>query len=91
MKPEHQKIYIQLKAEIIKLWHDINNKGMFIDGYCPKLATKKAESDLKYSLVSGWWDLTIDEMLLLSPEECCLIREERIKEKVLRFVKENAD
>lgn len=88
---KNQELYIKLKAEILKYWHDTRNAGKFINGFSQEMANKLAENDFKISKDRKWFDLSLEEMLTLEPEECCLLKEERTKVKIKEFVEANID
>lgn len=84
MTYSERKIYIQIRAEVIKHWHDTRNAGKFTgDGFCINHAKKLAEKELSADLQAGYFRITIDELLLLSLEECCTL----IQSRNQKFVK----
>jgi hypothetical protein len=84
MKKEHLPIWIKLRAEVIKHFHDTHNKDKFIGGYPLDFATILAEHEI------GIFDtpiLSIDEMLLLSLDECVEIAIQRNIDKTKELLK----
>lgn len=84
MKKEHLPIWIKLRAETIKHFHDTHNKDKFIGGYPLEFATILAEHEV------GAFDtpiLSIDEMLLLSLDECVEIAIQRNIDKTKELLK----
>jgi hypothetical protein len=84
MKKEHLPIWIKLRAETIKHFHDTHNKDKFIGGYPLDFATILAEHEV------GVFDtpiLSIDEMLLLSLDECVEIAIQRNIDKTKELLK----
>jgi len=84
MKKEHLPIWIKLRAETIKHFHDTHNKDKFIGGYPLDFATILAEHEI------GIFDtpiLSIDEMLLLSLDECVEIAIQRNIDKTKELLK----
>ena len=78
MKDSEKQIYIKIRAEVIKYWHDTRNAGKFNgDGFCIKHATKLAEKELSADLQAGYMRITLDELLLNTLEECCQIIQRR--------------
>lgn len=86
MKEEHQAIWIKLRAEVIKHFYDTENEGKFKNGFSMPMAIKLAEVELKTSLSSGNFILSIEEMLLHSLDKCVIIAQNRIREKLKRFL-----
>jgi hypothetical protein len=86
MKEEHHPTWIKLRAEVIKHFHDTENEGKFKNGFSMAMAIKLAEVELKTSLKSGDWILTIEEMLLHSLDKCVIIAQSRIRKKIMRFI-----
>jgi len=83
MTEKEKQIYISIRAEVIKHWHDTRNKGKFTnDGFCIKQAMKLAERDLITDRNSGFMRITLDELLLNDLEECCVLIENRSKSSV---------
>lgn len=84
MKKEHLPIWIKLRAETIKHFHDTHNKDKFIGGYPLDFATILAEHEI------GIFDtpiLSLDEMLLLSLDECVDIAIQRNIDKTKELLK----
>ena len=84
MKKEHLPIWIKLRAETIKHFHDTHNKDKFIGGYPLDFATILAEHEV------GVFDtpiLSIDEMLLLSLDDCVEIAIQRNIDKTKELLK----
>jgi hypothetical protein len=77
MKEEHHPIWVKLRAELIKHFHDKFNPGKFRYGFDMLYAIKIAESELKNSLVDSEFIITIDELLLYTLDECLEIITER--------------
>jgi hypothetical protein len=86
MKEEHHPTWIKLRAEVIKHFHDTENEGKFKNGFSMAMAIKLAEVELKTSLSSGNFVLTIEEMLLHSLDNCVIIAQNRIRENLKRFL-----
>jgi hypothetical protein len=71
MKEEHHPIWVKLRAEVIKHFHDTYNAGKFNKiGFDMSYAIKIAQSELKNALINGNFLLTIDEMLMCTLDEC---------------------
>ena len=81
MNKEHQEIWIKLRAEVIKHFHDTENADKFKGGFSIFVATKIAEAELENSLKDKFFVLTIEEMLLLSLDECVELVHERLLNK----------
>ena len=80
MNSKEKEIYITIRAEVIKHWHDTRNNGKFTNGgFCFKQALKLAERDLKSDIQTGFMRITLDELLLNSLDDCCTIIENRSK------------
>jgi len=78
MTKAEKEIYINIRAEVIKHWQDTRNEGKFNGGgFCIKQARKLAEKEMYADLQAGYFRITIDELLLLSLEECCHLIESR--------------
>lgn len=86
MKEEHHPIWIKLRAEVIKHFHDKFNEGKFTCGFNMLYAIKIAESELKNSLIDGDFLITIDELLLYSLDECLEIVTHRQSEFIKKII-----
>jgi hypothetical protein len=75
MKEEHHPIWVKLRAEVIKHFHDTYNKGKI--NFSMPYAVKLAEAELKNSLSNGLFILHIEEMLMLSLDTCVELARER--------------
>jgi hypothetical protein len=90
MKKEHLPIWIKLRAETIKHFHDTHNKDKFIGGYPLDFATILAEHEIGVVYDNPFLDtpiLSIDEMLLLSLDECVEIAIQRNIDKTKELLK----
>lgn len=87
MKKQHQQIWINVRAEVIKHFHDTRNEGMFKGGFSYEVAQKLAQAELAESLNTKWFILSLDEMLLKDLEECACLAESRIVEKIKHFIR----
>jgi hypothetical protein len=84
MKKEHLPIWIKLRAEVIKHYHDTFNKDKFIGGYPLDFAKLLAEHEV------GVFEtpiLSLEEMLLLSLDECVELSVERNLDKTREIIK----
>jgi hypothetical protein len=71
MTSSHKKIYISIRAEQIKEFHDKNNGHLLNKPYPIERAMETAERQLNYDLSnSGKLRVTLDELLLDSNEDC---------------------
>jgi hypothetical protein len=81
MKENEKQIYIKIRAEVIKHFHDTRNAGKFKgeDGFCIKHAMKLEEKELSADIKTGYMRITLDELLLNSLEDCFQLIQERNK------------
>ena len=84
MKKEHLPIWIKLRAEVIKHYHDTFNKDKFIGGYPLDFAKLLAEHEVGVYEIPI---LSLNEMLLLSLDECVELANERTFEKKKELIK----
>ena len=84
MSETEKKIYINIRAEVIKHFHDTRNAGKFKgEGFCINHALKLAEKELNADIKAGYMRITLDELLLNSLEDCCQL----IQQRNQKFVK----
>jgi len=85
MTDSHKKIYISIRAEQIKEFHDKNNGHLFNKPYPIERAMETAESQLNYDLSNGGkLRITLEELLLDSNEDCL----ETFKHNTIKLAKE---
>jgi len=85
MKASHKKIYIAIRAEQIKEFHDKNNGHLLNKPYPIERAMETAESQLNYDLSNGGkLRVTLEELLTESNEYCM----EKFNKKTTQFAKE---
>lgn len=82
VEKKHRSLWISLRAESIKHFHDTENIGMFINGFPVEMAIKVATAEYEASQDCGWFVLSLEEMLLLSVDECVTLSQKRIKERI---------
>jgi hypothetical protein len=71
MTDSHKKIYISIRAEQIKEFHDKNNGHLLNKPYPIERAMETAESQLNYDLSNGGkLRITLEELLLDNNEDC---------------------
>lgn len=86
MNKEHYNLWVKLRAEIIKHFHDTENADLFNGNFPEYVAVKIAEAELDESLQTGWYILSIEEMLTLSPTECTNVASQRIYEQIKKAI-----
>jgi len=87
MTPKNKKVYVVLRAEILKHFHDTNNAGAFNeDGYPINEAIKIAKSQLEADLKFGELRLTFEDMLLNSVEQCQIILKSNLAARFKKVV-----
>lgn len=78
MTNNEKKIWIKIRAEHIKHWHDNGlNKGKFWDDMPMEEAIEKATNQLESDLRSNNLRISLEELLTLSDDECIEIAQER--------------
>jgi len=71
MTDSHKKIYIAIRAEQIKDFHDKNNGHLLNKPYPIERAMETAERQLNYDLSNGGkLRITLEELLLDTNEDC---------------------
>lgn len=86
MNNEHNKVWIKLRAEIIKHFHDTENFNLFKGKFPIDVAEKIAECELNESLETGWFILSIEEMLTLSEKDCIALASKRLLEQIKKAI-----
>lgn len=87
LKPENYALWIKLRAEVIKHFHDTYNRNKFTgEGYNMLYAIKIAESELKNSIIDQEFIISLDEMLLNSLDECVTMVIERQNKYIQRLI-----
>lgn len=87
LKPENYPLWIKLRAEVIKHFHDTYNPDKFTgQGYNMLYAIKVAESELKNSIIDQNFIISLDEMLLNSLDECVELVVKRQNEYIKRLI-----
>ncbi len=86
MNKEHYSLWVKLRAEIIKYFNDTENANLFKGDFPEYVAVKIAEAELTESIETGWFILSLEEMLTLTPKECCDIASQRIVEQIKKVV-----
>ena len=89
MKEENKKVWIALRAEILKNFHDTNNPDVFENGYPLSEAVRIATSQLEADLSFGALRLTFEDMLLKSVDECQEILKANLKARFKRVIATN--
>lgn len=86
MTPEHKSLWIKLRAEIIKHFQDTRNPNLFVGGFSIEKATERAKNQLEFDLIYGELRITLEEMLLNTPEECVDIEINRNMEFIQKHI-----
>jgi hypothetical protein len=85
MTDSHKKIYISIRAEQIKEFHDKNNGHLLNKPYPIERAMETAESQLNYDLSNGGkLRITLEELLLDTNEDCL----ETFKHNTIKLAKQ---
>lgn len=86
MTESAKKVWVQIRAELIVTWHDINNPNMFIGGYSYDKALDIAKHELELDLLTGELRISIEDLLLKSDIECLDILHKRNLENIKKLV-----
>ena len=89
MTEQNKKVWIALRAEILKNFHDTNNAGAFEKGYPLSEAIRIAASQLEADLSFGKLRLTLEDMLLNTVEDCQEILKANLKARFKRVIATN--
>lgn len=82
MSDEHKALYVELRAGVIKHFHDTRNPGRFSKGFDLEFAKGIAKRQLKYDLEKGELRITLEELLLNQNEACVGIIQRHIDRKI---------
>jgi hypothetical protein len=85
MNESQKNLWVSLRADLIVHFHQKNNRGMFIGGFSKKQALQTAREQLVYDLHRNHLRITLEEMLLNTPDECLLLLGNRMKEKSMKL------
>lgn len=78
MTKKEKQIWIKIRAEHIKIWHDkISNGGKLKEGYSMEYALESAENQLEADLKNNNLRISLEELLTLSDEECIELAHDR--------------
>jgi hypothetical protein len=77
MTEKEKEIYLNIRAEQIKHFHDTRNGHLLKEPYSLDRARAIAENQLTYDLYQGELRLTLDELLLNDNETCIFIAQQR--------------
>jgi hypothetical protein len=91
MTESQQKVWVQLRAELIVTWHDIHNAGKFYNGFSYNKAKEIAESQLEYDLIKGDLRISLEDMLLKSDAECLQILRQKDLDKIKQLLETEHD
>jgi hypothetical protein len=87
LSPDNYALWIKLRAEVIKHFHDTHNIDKFTgQGYNMLYALKVAESELKNCITDQDFIISLDEMLLNSLDECVELVISRQNEHIKRII-----
>jgi hypothetical protein len=77
-------IYINIRAEQIKHFHDTRNGHLFNKPYCIEKAKEIAKNQLENDLERGKLRISLEDLLLEDNETCILI----VNNETIKFAKE---
>lgn len=87
LEKKDEPVYLKLRAEIIKHFQDTRNGHNYncTEDHALNLAKQSLakEKNMGYGL-----DLSMEEMLLYTPEECVIIMRSRCKVRMQKWLKE---
>ena len=91
MKESEKKIWVDIRSQQIKKHIENLNKGKLINGFSLSEAYKIAVYQLEVGLNSGELLLTLEELLLLSDEECQILIQNRTNKKLREVISQIFD
>lgn len=80
IKEEHRNLWIKLRAELIVHFHNECNKYKLLGSYSTNFAIRSAEYELNQCEKNGMLIITLEEMLIETPDNCLIIIQERKKQ-----------
>lgn len=86
MTEQAKKVWVQIRAELICKWHEINNPGKFINGFNYNTAKEIAEHQLEYDLMQGALRISVEDLLMKSDEECLEILRQKDLDQIKKLI-----
>jgi hypothetical protein len=86
-----QKVWVQLRAELIVEWHNLHNPNKFRGGFSFNSAIEIAEQQLEYDLIVGDPRISLEDMLLKTDAECHEILRQKQLDKIKELLKAEHD